>query len=226
MSTIAHNNAVSSGSCAVVISPEHAVTISAKSWTRNDVKSYLWMHTKNTFADISFNHRYGKVYNRNIPKWYRREADERIPIVPSPENIHLFVAGGEAGRFSAFIPGWGHMMTPVLRAIDGKALEGRPRLRGRHLSALEFKREEEETMSDVITGQVVYDPRGVVEAEAQPTAKRVRNLKGLKLGVLDNTKWNGRRLLEKTTALMEAEGPFSEVRYYKKENFSKMRRLS
>ncbi len=124
MSTIAHNNAVSSGSCAVVIGPEHAATISLKGWTRNDVKSYLWMHTKNTFADISFNHRYGKVYNRNIPRWYRREADARIPIVPSPENIHLFVAGGEAGRFSAFIPGWGHMTNPVLRAIDGKAPEG------------------------------------------------------------------------------------------------------
>ena len=126
MSTIAHNNSVSSGSCAVVISPEHGATISAKNWTRNDVKSYLWMHTRNTFADISFNHRYGKVYNRNIPKWYRREPDERIPIVPSPENIHLFVAGGDAGRFSAFIPGWGHMTNPVLRAIDGKTLEGGP----------------------------------------------------------------------------------------------------
>ena len=26
-------------------------------------------------------------------------------------------------------------------------------------------------MSDVLTGQVVYDPRGVVEAETRPTAK-------------------------------------------------------
>ena len=76
-------------------------------------------------------------------------------------------------------------------------------------------------MSDVITGQVVYDPRGVVEAAVQPTSQRVQDLKGLRLGVLDNTKWNGRRLLEKTTALMEAEGPFAEVRYYKKESFSK-----
>ncbi len=76
-------------------------------------------------------------------------------------------------------------------------------------------------MSEVITGQIVYDPRGVVEAETQPTAERVGDLKGLKLGVLDNTKWNGRKLLEKTTALMEAEGPFAEVRYYKKESFSK-----
>ena len=76
-------------------------------------------------------------------------------------------------------------------------------------------------MSDVITGQAVYDPRGVVEAEARPIAERVAALKGLKLGVLDNTKWNGRRLLEKTAALMEAEGPFAEVHYYKKESFSK-----
>jgi hypothetical protein len=29
--------------------------------------------------------------------------------------------GGHAGRFSAFIPGWGHMSTPVLRAIDPAA---------------------------------------------------------------------------------------------------------
>jgi hypothetical protein len=29
------------------------------------------------------------------------------------------VIGGEAGRFSAFIPGWGHMSSPVLREIDG-----------------------------------------------------------------------------------------------------------
>jgi hypothetical protein len=117
MSTIAHNNAVSSGSCAVVIGPEHAATIGAHGWTRRDVRSYLWMNTGNTFAEISFSHRYGKVYNRNLPRWYKREPEARIPIVPSPEDIHLFVAGGDAGRFSAFIPGWGHMTMPVLRAL-------------------------------------------------------------------------------------------------------------
>ena len=121
MSTIAHNNAVSSGSCAVVIGPEHAATIASRGWTRSDVRRYLWSHTTNTYDDISFHGRYGKIYNRNLPKWYRREPGARIPIVPSPDDIHLFVAGGEAGRFSAFLPGWGHMTAPVLRAIDGKA---------------------------------------------------------------------------------------------------------
>jgi hypothetical protein len=126
MSTIAHNNAVSGGHCVVVIGPEHARTIAAKGWSRHDVKSYLAMNAYNLFREIAFNHRYGRVYNRNLPKWYKRELDSRIPIVPDPDHIHLFVIGGAAGRFSAFIPGWGHMSAPVLRTIEEGAAAKAP----------------------------------------------------------------------------------------------------
>jgi len=119
MSTFAHNNAVSGGHCAVVLGPEHAATIAKHGWKRNDIKSYLWMYSGNKFRELAFEHRYGKVYNRSLPVWYRRDLDSHIPAVPSAENIHLFVIGGEAGRFSAFIPGWGHMTSPVLREIGG-----------------------------------------------------------------------------------------------------------
>ena len=121
MSTYAHNNAVSAGHCAVVLGPEHAATIAEHAWTRHDIRQYLWTNAHNRFGEVAFNHRYGKVYNRNLPKWYGRELDSTIPVVPSAEHIHLFVAGGEAGRFSTFIPGWGYMTSPVLRAIDGRA---------------------------------------------------------------------------------------------------------
>jgi len=124
MSTIANNNAVSSGHCAVVIGPEHARTIAAKGWTRHDIRNYLHMNAYNLFRELAFNHRYGKIYNRNLPRWYRRELDARIPIVPRPDHIHLFVIGGSAGRFSAFIPGWGHMSSPVLRGIEGGGPSG------------------------------------------------------------------------------------------------------
>ncbi len=119
MSTIAHNTAVASGHCAVVLCPEHALTIAKHGWKRQDIRSYLWAYSGNPFGKLAFENRYGKVYNRNLPAWYKRDFDSRIPIVPSPENIHLFVAGGTAGRFSAFIPGWGNMSTPVIRSIDG-----------------------------------------------------------------------------------------------------------
>jgi hypothetical protein len=124
MSTIAHNNAVSSGHCAVILGPEHARTIGTRGWTRHDVKSYLHMNAYNLFSELTFNERYGKIYNRNLPRWYKREPGSRIPVVPDPDHIHLFVVGGEAGRFSAFIPGWGHMSSPVLRSVES---DGAPR---------------------------------------------------------------------------------------------------
>ncbi|XSC47465.1 hypothetical protein ACF1BQ_019515 [Bradyrhizobium sp. RDT10] len=118
MSTIASNSAVLGGHCTVILGLEHAKDIAKAGWTRSDIRHYLWMNSGNAFKAISRDHRYGKVYNRNLPKWLKRDPDTRIPIVPSADNIHLFIMGGHAGRFSAFIPGWGHMNTPVLKAID------------------------------------------------------------------------------------------------------------
>ena len=124
MSTICNNNAVSGGHCAVVLGIEHAQTIAKHGWKRHDIRHYLWAHSGNLWKDLYCNERYGKVYNRTLPVWYKREPDARTPIVPSPDNIHVFVAGGEAGRFSAFIPGWGRMSSPVLRALGGAAPAG------------------------------------------------------------------------------------------------------
>jgi hypothetical protein len=71
------------------------------------------------------------------------------------------------------------------------------------------------------TSQIVYDPRGIVEAEPKSLAPRVTSLKGLSLGVLDNTKWNGSKLLRKIVSLLEPEKSGMIVHYYKKESFSK-----
>lgn len=68
---------------------------------------------------------------------------------------------------------------------------------------------------------MVYDPRGVVDAPRQALAPRVTRLAGLRLGVLDNTKWNANRLLRKTAAHLQEIHPFAAVNYYRKESFSK-----
>jgi hypothetical protein len=70
-------------------------------------------------------------------------------------------------------------------------------------------------------GLPVYDPRGVVTATPQPLAPRVARLDGLRLGVLDNTKWNAGKLLRKTTERLGAEHRFGAVNYYRKESFSR-----
>jgi hypothetical protein len=68
---------------------------------------------------------------------------------------------------------------------------------------------------------IAFDPRGVVETEPLALAPRMGGLDGLRLGVLDNTKWNANRLLRKTIAKLQEEFSFAAVNYYRKESFSK-----
>jgi len=67
----------------------------------------------------------------------------------------------------------------------------------------------------------VYDPRGVVEAKSKATAARIQALKGLRLGILDNTKWNANKLLRELRDQLQAAHPLAEVHYYRKESFSR-----
>jgi hypothetical protein len=69
--------------------------------------------------------------------------------------------------------------------------------------------------------EIFFDPRGIVEAEQVALAERATELHGLRMGVLDNTKWNANRLLRKTAAKLGDKFSFSEVNYYRKESFSK-----
>jgi hypothetical protein len=66
----------------------------------------------------------------------------------------------------------------------------------------------------------IYDPRGRVQAQHRDLAPRIATPRGLRLGILDNTKWNGWKVLERTAALLGAETPFASVTRYKKESFS------
>ena len=67
----------------------------------------------------------------------------------------------------------------------------------------------------------VYDPRGVVGAEQKAIAVRVKALDGLRLGILDNTKWNANKLLRELRDQLQAAHPLAAVHYYRKESFSK-----
>ena len=67
---------------------------------------------------------------------------------------------------------------------------------------------------------LVYDPRGVVEAAPLATAPRVKKLEGLRLGLLDNTKWNANKLLRGVRDRLAEKLAFGVVNYYRKESFA------
>ena len=65
-----------------------------------------------------------------------------------------------------------------------------------------------------------YDPRGIVEAAALVAAARVPSLKGLRVAVLDNTKWNAGKLLRGLQEQLTADTGLSAINYYRKHSFS------
>ena len=66
----------------------------------------------------------------------------------------------------------------------------------------------------------VYDPRGVVQAQPVTTAPRVKTLEGLRLALLDNTKWNANKLLRGARDRLAQKHAFTTINYYRKESFS------
>src|SRR3954468_22637382 len=67
----------------------------------------------------------------------------------------------------------------------------------------------------------VFDPRGRVEGADTPVAPRPTALDGLRLGMLDNSKWNGNKLLRGAQAALEGTLRFATVTYAVKHSFSK-----
>ena len=67
----------------------------------------------------------------------------------------------------------------------------------------------------------VFDPRGTVNLENLPLSPRKKSLGKLRLGILDNSKWNANKLLRRMTERLTAEHHLAEVNYYRKESFSR-----
>jgi len=66
----------------------------------------------------------------------------------------------------------------------------------------------------------VYDPRGAVEAVPLAISPRVKKLDGLRLGLLDNTKWNANKLLRGLRDRLARKHALGAMNYYRKESFA------
>jgi hypothetical protein len=77
----------------LVVGPEHARTIAGDGWSKREVRQFLWEETRATVAGNA------------------------VPKFREPSNIRIVVAGGPAGRFSAWIPGWPFPGSPSAMVI-------------------------------------------------------------------------------------------------------------
>ena len=84
----------------VVLAGEHMRTIAKDGWTKKEIRAFLHDNTTSTHAHLK---RTGRMAGAIQP------GDETTlrPLFASPEHILVIAAGGRAGAFSCYIPGWG-----------------------------------------------------------------------------------------------------------------------
>ena len=88
------------GDTLLVIGPEHAKTIADDGWSKTDVRHFVWEQAQVSVDGV------------------------RGPKFREPATLKIIVAGGTAGRFSAWVPGWpfrGSPSTLVLKRITSPA---------------------------------------------------------------------------------------------------------
>ena len=119
-----HKNFPVYGHTLLVVGPEHAATIAAGGWSKQDIKRFLFDMIRRPYRELAAGPD-GAESTRLAFEQSPHAPDEPIPKFPSPEEIMVIVAGGTAGRFSVAIPGWlggKHGSQPVTRPIRDFAL--------------------------------------------------------------------------------------------------------
>jgi len=84
----------------IILAGEHMRTIASDGWTKAQIRQFIFDHTQNSLAHLK---RTQRLSGRVTP-----EDETRLrPLIESPEDVFIVSAGGRAGAFSAYIPGWG-----------------------------------------------------------------------------------------------------------------------
>lgn len=83
----------------LIIAGEHMEIIAKEGWSKSDIKQFCFEHTKTSGAELK------RI--QVIPVKIQPEDENTLrSLVPTPEDFIVVAAGGRAGAFSCYIPGW------------------------------------------------------------------------------------------------------------------------
>src|SRR2546425_11504078 len=74
-------------------------SITGDGWDKKRIRQFVWEHTQNSHAHLK---RTGRMAGPIQPG----DETKLRPLVASLDDILVVAAGGRAGAFSAYIPGW------------------------------------------------------------------------------------------------------------------------
>ncbi len=93
----------------VIMNPVDAANLADEGWTKDDVRQFLFEHARIDRLELP-----EKRYTLSSPTWF--EHTDRVPVVRTPEEFHVVVAGGIGAQFM-IAPPWG-LSRAVTRPIE------------------------------------------------------------------------------------------------------------
>ena len=86
----------------VVLGPEHAATVAADGFSKEDVKRFVFEHARISLGRLKLGGMWGM---HDWPTWMQKTTDDSVmlPQVPSVDDVFVMVAGG-SGKHSAVVP--------------------------------------------------------------------------------------------------------------------------
>jgi hypothetical protein len=116
LAAISHPKHYSYGEIVVAVTPEHVDTFAKDGWTKDQVRARIQEVTLMRAADLARD----SFCAEGLPPAAVAQLgpDTLVPKFRDPKNITLVVAGGEAGKWGAYLCGWvsgpmGSTMTTV-----------------------------------------------------------------------------------------------------------------
>ena len=83
----------------LVLAGEHMRTIAADGWGKKEIRQFVWERTQNSHAHLKRTQRMSGAIQPG-------DEERMRPLVGAPDDILVVAAGGRAGAFSCYIPGW------------------------------------------------------------------------------------------------------------------------
>ncbi|MEQ8483244.1 MAG: hypothetical protein RIB46_02675 [Pseudomonadales bacterium] len=106
----------------VVVCPEHVDTLTRDGWGKADIRRRIQEVTERPIRELVEDDRSASGFKRAAAaKMSDAELDRRLPKFRSEKDIHIVVAGSDAGKFSGAFHGWatGEIGSqPVSRKIE------------------------------------------------------------------------------------------------------------
>jgi len=104
----------------LVVGPEHARTFADDGWTKADLRRFLHETIRRPYSELVPDETHGEGTNLRFART-PPAPDTLVSKFASPDEVHVVVAGGTAGRFSMAIPGWlgtKNGSQPVTRRVE------------------------------------------------------------------------------------------------------------